>query len=85
MLPNPFVVPCDPAHYVSDQIILATKISGYLDRTFLRDNAEKVCLDAPNIKGQAFLIIIQGDKISFRMLPVWLAFVLNQDEWCLSN
>ena len=59
---------------------MATKIYGYLDRNFLWDNTKKVCVDAPNIKSQTFLIKIQGDKISFGMLPVWLAFVLNQDE-----
>ncbi|XBI73196.1 hypothetical protein VPH35_066988 [Triticum aestivum] len=33
-----------------DKVILATKVSGYSDRTFLRDNAEMVRVDAPNIK-----------------------------------
>lgn len=33
-----------------DKVILATKISGYSDRTFLRDNAEVVRVDAANIK-----------------------------------
>ncbi|XBH83444.1 hypothetical protein VPH35_071864 [Triticum aestivum] len=33
-----------------DKVILATKVSGYSDRTFLRDNAEMVRADAPNIK-----------------------------------
>ncbi|KAM0884009.1 hypothetical protein ACQ4PT_031249 [Festuca glaucescens] len=33
-----------------DKVILGTKISGYSDRTFLRDNAEVVRVDAANIK-----------------------------------
>uniref|UniRef100_A0ACD6A2W0 Uncharacterized protein n=1 Tax=Avena sativa TaxID=4498 RepID=A0ACD6A2W0_AVESA len=33
-----------------DKVILATKISGYSDRTFLRDNADVVRVDADNIK-----------------------------------
>ncbi|CAM0875883.1 unnamed protein product [Alopecurus aequalis] len=33
-----------------DKVILGTKVSGYSDRTFLRDNAEVVRVDAANIK-----------------------------------
>lgn len=73
-----------------DQVILATKVSGYSDRTFLRDNAEIVRVDAANIKEsvEKSLSRLSTDYIDLlqihwpdRYVALYGEFSYNSTQW----